>query len=191
MCVSCGIEPRDAAQAEARAEPVDQMRQLNRVVGCGEPGLRRFVPLGDERRETQHIEAEARIELVADHAEPVGEQMADARGIAQRLAGADLDAEDLSVGAEQRGLQQPRAFAAPLQQGTQFSGELLDGAEHIAFERDRLGEALLRDCGGDRQTRCDRLVVAAERLIDAAHELRAEARRERRARDGRARRRCA
>ena len=63
-----------------------------------------------------------------------------------------------------------------------FSGELLDGAEHVALERDRFGEALLRDRGRDRQARRDRLVVAAERLIDAAHELRAEARRERRAR---------
>ena len=41
---------------------------------------------------------------------------------------------------------------------------------------------MLRDGGGDRQTRRDRFILAAERLIDAAHELRAEARRKRRAR---------
>ena len=59
--------------------------------------------------------------------------------------GADLDAKHLAVGAEQRGLQQPRAFAAPLQQCAELCGELLDGAEHVALERDRLGEALLGD----------------------------------------------
>ena len=32
MCVSCGTMPRHAAQAEARAEPVDQMRQLFGVI---------------------------------------------------------------------------------------------------------------------------------------------------------------
>ena len=71
--------------------------------------------------------------------------MADARRIAQRLARADLDAEHLSVGAEQRGLQQPRAFAALLEQCAELCGEPLDGAEHVALERDRLGEALLGD----------------------------------------------
>ena len=34
-------QPRHAAQPEARAEPVDQMRQLFGVVGAGKPGLRR------------------------------------------------------------------------------------------------------------------------------------------------------
>ena len=180
--MSCAHEPRDAAQAEARAEPVDQMRKLRRMIGLREAGLRRFAPFGDERREAQHVVAEARIDLVADDAEPVREQVADARWLAQRLAHADLDAKHLAVGAEQRGLQQPRAFAAPLQQCAELCGELLDGAEHVAFERDRLGEALLGDRGRNRQARRDRLVLAAERLIDAAHELRAEARRERRAR---------
>ena len=117
-------EPRDATQAEARAEPVDEMRKLRRMIGLREAGLRRFAPFGDECREAQHVVAEARIDLVADDAEPVREQMADACCLAQRLARADLDAKNLAVGAEQRGLQQPRAFAAPLQQRAELSGEL-------------------------------------------------------------------
>ena len=175
-------EPRDAAQAEASAEPVDEMRKLRRMIGRRQAGLCRFAALGDERGEAQHVVAEARIDLVTDHAEPVREQVANARSLAQRLAGADLDAKHLAVGAEQRGLQQPRAFAAPLQQCAELCGELLDGAEHVAFQRDRLGEALLGDGRRNGQARRDRLVLAAERLIDAAHELRTEACRERRTR---------
>ena len=40
-------------------------------------------------------------------------------------------------------------------------GELLDGAEHVALERDRLGEAPLGHAGRHRQARRDRLVLAA------------------------------
>jgi hypothetical protein len=175
-------EPRNAAQAEARAEPVDEMCKLHRMIGLGEASLRRRTALGDECGEAQYVVAEAGIDLVTDHAEPVGKEMPDARRFAQRLAGADLDAKYLAVGAEQRGLQQPRAFAAPLQERTEFAGQLLDDAEHVAFERDRLGEALLGDRCRDRQAGRDRLVLSPERLIDAAHELCAKARRKRRPR---------
>src|SRR3954470_17866066 len=175
-------EPRDAAQPETRAEPVDEMRELCRMIRLGETGLRWFTAFGDKRGEAQHVIAEARIDLVADDAEPVSEQVADARGLAQRLARADLDAKHLAVGAEQRDLQQPRAFAAPLQQRAEFAGKLLDDAKHVALEGDRLGEALLGDRSRNRQSRRDRLVLAAEHLVEAAHELRAEACRKRRAR---------
>src|SRR6476619_5635136 len=121
------------------------MRELRRMIGLGKSGLRRIDPLSDERCQPQHVVAEARIDLVADDAELVGEQMADARRLAQRLAGADLNAKYLAVRAKQRRLQQARAFAAPLQKGAEFRRKLLDSAEHIAFERDRLGEALLGD----------------------------------------------
>ena len=75
-----------------------------------------------------------------------------------------------------------RAFAAPLQQPREFVREMLDGAEHVFLARDRLGEAALRHIGRHRQPRRDRLVFAAERLVEAAHEIFAEARGERRAR---------
>src|SRR3954452_13983753 len=119
---------RDAAQAEARTEPVNQVRQLFSMIGLCQARLRGLTALGDKSYKPQHVVAEARIDLVADHAEPVGEQMAYARRLAQRLAGADLDAKHFSIGAEQCGLQQPRAFAAPLQQAPELAGELLDGA---------------------------------------------------------------
>ena len=54
-------KPRHTAQAETRAEPVDQVRQLNRMIGRGETGLRRLMTLGDERGEPQHVEAKTRI----------------------------------------------------------------------------------------------------------------------------------
>ena len=138
--------------------------------------------LGDQRAEPHHVEAEARIDLVADHVEPVGEQARDAARLAQRRSGAGLDAEHLAVGAEQHHLQQPRAFAALLQHMREPCGEPLDRAEHVALMRDRLGKALLGQRCRNRQARRDRLVLEPERLIDAPHEWRAETRGERRAR---------
>ena len=61
-------------------------------------------------------------------------------------------------------------------------GEPGDGAEHVAFEPDRIGEALLGHIGRQRQARRDRLVLPAERLVDAADEDFAEPGGERRAR---------
>src|ERR1043165_5667813 len=75
-------EARDAAQAKARAEPVDQMRELRRVIGLSEAGLCRFAALGGECRKPQHVVAETRVDLIADDAEPVGKQVANARRLA-------------------------------------------------------------------------------------------------------------
>ncbi len=100
----------------------------------------------------------------------------------KRRAGAGTDAVHLAVGAEQRGLDPSRAFAAPLQEPRELLRELLDGAEHILLARDRLGEAALRHIRRHRQARRDRLVLATERLVEAAHEIFAEARGKRRAR---------
>ena len=82
-------------------------------------GSQRSVASADE---PHHVEAEARIAFVAERGEPLLEQPADARGIAQRRAGADLEAVHLAVGAEQRDLQQARALAAPLQHARQVRG---------------------------------------------------------------------
>ena len=62
MCVSCGDQPRHAAQAEASAEPVDQMRQLLAVIGPGQSALQRIAALGDQRRKPDHVEAETGID---------------------------------------------------------------------------------------------------------------------------------
>ena len=103
-------------------------------------------------------------------------------GIAQRRGRAGFDAEHLSVGAEQHGLQQARAFAALFEHVAEPRREPLDRAEHVALMRDRLGKALLGERDRQRQPRRDRLVLDAERLVEPAHEIGAEARRERRAR---------
>ena len=174
--------PHHAAQSEARAKPVDQMGELGLVIGRREPCLLRIAALGDERAEPHHVEAEARIDFVADHIEPVGEQARDEARLAQRRAGAGLDAENLAVGAKQHHLQQPRAFAALFEHMREPCREPLDRAEHVALMRDRLGKALLGKSGRHWQARRDRLVLEPERLIDAPHERRAETRGERRAR---------
>ena len=50
------------------------MRKLRRMIQLRKAGVRRFASFGDECREAQHVVAEARIDLVADHAEPVGKR---------------------------------------------------------------------------------------------------------------------
>ncbi len=141
--MSCGTSRVTRPQTETRAEPVDEMRKLGGMIGRGEPGLRRIAALGRERAEPDDVIAEAGIAFVADGGEPLDEQRADARGVAQGRAGAGCDAVHLAVGAEQRGLDDARAFAAPLQQARKLMGEMLDGAEHVLLARDRIGEAAL------------------------------------------------
>ncbi len=165
------LQSTDPAQAEARAEAVDQMREFGGLVAAGEAGLLRIEPLGDQRRKPQHIEAEAGIAFVAQHCEAVGEQPAHARGIAQGRGGAELEAIYLAVGAEQRDLQKPRAFPAPLQHTVKLPRQMLDAAEHILLAADGIRKAPLRHGGGQRQARPDRFLLVAERLIDAAYEI--------------------
>ena len=62
------------------------------------------------------------------------------------------------------------------------AGQPLDDGEHVLLARDRLGEALLGDIGRDRQARRERLVLAAERAVELAQQVGAEAGGERRAR---------
>jgi hypothetical protein len=148
----------DPARAEARTEAVDEVPQLGTSVGggladMGERGLHRLAALGDEGGEPHHVEAEAGVAGVADDGEPVGEQAGDAGGLAQRRAGADLDAVHFVVGAEQRDLQEPGAVLPPLHGDAEPPGEPGDGAEHVAFELDRIDEALLDHIGGQGQPR--------------------------------------
>ena len=188
MGVLCD-EAGDAAQTEARAEAVDEMGEFvvgaGRVGKSGEPGgaeLHRLAALGDKRGKPHHVEAEAGIAGVPDHRQPIGKQADDAVGIAHRRGGADLDAVDRVVGAEQRDLQQPRAVEAAFHGDAKLAGKSRNGSEHVALEPDRVGEALLGDIGGNGQARRDRLVLTPERLIETAHQLFAEAGGERGAR---------
>ena len=136
--------PHHPAQPEARAEPVDQMRELGLVIRRRQSGLLRIAALGDERAKPHHVEAEARIDFVADHVEPVREQARDAARLAQRRSGAGLDAEHFAVGTEQRHLQQPRAFAALFEHMREPCGEPLDRAEHVALDARSARESAAR-----------------------------------------------
>ena len=173
----------DAVQSEAGAEAVDEMGERSIVVGVTEsvlqesvsyapalrkPALHRLAALRDQCGETHHVEAEAGIAGLSDHGQAVGKQVRDADRIAHRCAGTDLDAVDLVVGAEQRDLQKSRAVLAPLHGGAKLGGEPHDGAEHVAFKADRIGESLLGHIGRHRPSRRDRLVFPPERLIEAA-----------------------
>ena len=105
-------EPRHAPPAEPRAQPVDQAVELGLILAAAETDLLLRARLGDEHREPRQIEAEARIDLVAERGEPLDEQRADRLRIAHRPRRAGGDALDRAVGAEQRKLDAARAVAA-------------------------------------------------------------------------------
>ncbi len=176
----------DAAQPEARAEAVDEMRQLGIVAGSGaggKRGLHRIAALGDEGGEPHHVEAEAGIAGVADGGEPVGEQADDAgrpRAAARRSRPRSGTPCCRCETARPAGAARPPRAAPSAARAGRRACSMVPSTSR--FEPDRIGEALLRHIGRQRQARRDRLVLAAERLIDAADEDFAEARGERRAR---------
>ena len=104
MCVP-RHQPADAAQTEARAKPVDQMRQfpVMRISGAirrGKSGLRRIATFAHQRGQPDDVVAKARIAGVAQRREPVLEQAAYARGIAQRLRVGDVRREQQRASTE-------------------------------------------------------------------------------------------
>ena len=167
-------QPDHPPQAETRAQSIDQMRELGVLIQRRKAGLRWVETLGHQGREPQHVETEPGIAGIAQHGETVGKQTAHALGIAHRRTGAEFDAMHGAVGAEQRDLKKPRPLPAPLEQPIEIARKLLDGAEHVGFKRDRIGKTALHQRGRDRQTRLDRLILAAERLVDPADELNPE-----------------
>ena len=64
-------DPRHAAQAEARAEPIDQMGEIFGVIVAAKSRLRRIGALGDQRREPHRVVAEAGIADVAENGKPL------------------------------------------------------------------------------------------------------------------------
>ena len=110
-------EARDAPPSEPGAEPIDQAVELGRFLAATEPDLLVRARLGDGDREAREIEAEARIDLVAERGEPLDEQRADRLRVAHRPRGAGRDALDRAVGAEERearcGARRRRAPPAP------------------------------------------------------------------------------
>ncbi len=177
-----GDEPRHPPPSEPRAQAVDQAVELGLILVAAETDLLVRAGLGDEHGEPRQVEAEARIDLVAERGEPLDEERADRLRIADRTRGAGGDALDRAVGAEERKLEAARAVAARRQRRLEPRREPLDGGEHVLLARDRLVEALLGEIRRNRQARAERLVLAAERAVELAQEIGAEAGGERRAR---------
>src|SRR5262249_58480608 len=95
------------------------------------------------------IEAEARIDLVAERGEPLDEERADYPRIARRTRGADGDALDRAIGAEEGKLEAPRPLAARCQRRLEPRREPFDAREHVLLARHRLAHmplfAIIRD----------------------------------------------
>src|SRR6516162_2443197 len=177
-----GDETRNPSPSEPRAQAIDQAVELGLIFTGAETDLLVRTGFGVEHREPRQIEAEARIDLVAERGEALDEERADCPRIAQRARGAGGDALDRAIGAEEGELETPRPLAARGQRRFEPRREPLDAREHIFLARDRLGKALLRDIARDRQTRGERFIFAPERAVELAQEIGAEAGGERRAR---------
>src|SRR5262245_58193238 len=177
-----GDETRNPPPSESRAQAVDQAIELGLIFTRAETDLFVRTGFGIEHREPRQIEAEARIDLVAERGEPLDEERADCPRMVRRARGAGGDALDRAIGAEESKLEAPRPLAARCQRRLEPRREPLDAREYILLARDRLVKALLRDIARDRQTRGQRFVFAAKGAVELAQELGAEAGGERRAR---------
>src|SRR5215813_15413568 len=175
-------ETRNPPPSEPRAQAIDQAIELGLIFTHAETDLLVRTGFSVEHREPRQIEAEARIDLVAERGEPLDEERADCPRIAQRARGAGGDALDRAIGAEEGKLETPRPLAARCQRRLEPRREPLDAREHILLARDRLVKTLLHDIARDWQTRGERLVFAAKRAVELAQEIGAEAGGERGAR---------
>ena len=164
------LKAGDAAQAEARAEPIDQVADLGGLLGWGMSGKARLYGRAALRDggEAHEVVTETGIAGLAYGCEPVGEEAADAVRLAQRRAGPHRDAADLAVGAEQRDFEEAGALSPHFHRIAEPYAEAGDRSEHVTLARDRFGEMLLGHEGRRGPARRDRLVCAAERLIETA-----------------------
>src|SRR5262249_58522076 len=103
-----GHRPASAAGGQA----IDQAVELGLIFTAAETGLLVRTGFGVEHRQPRQIEAEARIDLVAERGEPLDEKRADCPRIAHRTRGAGGDALDRAIGAEEGKLEAPRPLAA-------------------------------------------------------------------------------
>src|SRR5262249_20600834 len=77
----------------------------------------------------------------------------------------------LAVDPEQNDFDEARTFAVLFEREFQPRPEALDGAEHVALEHDRLGEALLGDIKRQGVARGDGFLGPRPGLVEAAPEL--------------------
>src|SRR5262245_11076951 len=167
-----GDETRDPPPAEPGAQTIDQAVELGSIFVRSKTFMRIKADLligtrlGDENREPCQIEAETRIDLVAEGDEPLHEQRADRLRIADGMRGTGGDALDSAVGAEQRKLEPPRAVAACRQRRLKSCREPLDGSKHILLAHDRLVKIALGHIGRDWKQRGKWLVLAAEGAVE-------------------------
>src|SRR5262249_38127069 len=177
-----GDEPRNPPPSEPRAQAIDQAVEPGLIFARAEADLLVRAGLGIEHRAPRQIEAETRIDFIAQRCEPLDEERADRLRIAQRARGADRDSLDRAIGAKESKLESPCAVAARRQRRLEPCREPLDACEHVLLARDRLVKTFLREIGRDRQARGQRLVFTAERTIHLTQEIGTETGGERRAR---------
>ena len=148
-----GDEARNPPPSEPCAQAIDQAIELGLILVAAETDLLVRAGLGDDDREPRQIEAEARIDLVAQRSEPLDEERADRLRIPDRTGGAGGDALDRAIGAEECKLEAPRAVAARRQRRFQPLREPLDDGEHVLLAGDRLVKALLGEIRCNREAR--------------------------------------
>src|SRR5262249_57669005 len=95
-----GDETRNPPPSESRAQAIDQAVELGLIFTRAETDLLVRTRLGVEHRQTRQIEAEARIDLVAERGDPLDKERADCPRIAHRTRGAGRDALDRAIGAK-------------------------------------------------------------------------------------------
>ena len=101
-----------APAADARGDAVDQGGQFVIVVHIGvEIALLLHHDFGAAGGQANEIEAETGIERIVQRIEPLAKQPVDHLGLGHRLSGVDRDGAHRAVGAEETGLQPPRALA--------------------------------------------------------------------------------
>jgi len=164
-------QSRHAAQPETRAEPVNEMPRAP-PHGRAPPGP---VCCGSLRSVTSAHSAPRRSRSPGRSRHVITpSRSANSRATragSRNVRRCRLDAEDFSIGSEQRNLQQPRPFAALLQHVASRAASRAMVPSTSRSSAIGSVEALLDKSTRDRQARRDRLVRNAERLIETAHEI--------------------
>ena len=113
-----------APSADPRGDAVDQGGQFVIVVHIGiEIALLLHHDLDAAGGQANEIEAETGIERIVQGIEPLAKQPVDHLGLGHGLSGVDRDRANHAVGAEEMGLQPPRALALPVHRRDQHPGQ--------------------------------------------------------------------